>query len=425
MTHILDQAWDLLAAMPVWSLIALFWLTLLAEAPRYFLGIQATAAALLLRDHRRAGPLPPLATVSILLVGHNEEQSIAKCVRSLREQTFNRFEIVCVDDGSTDGTFAIMRRLERQGLVEAVGRLQLRGGKASGINLAARLAKGDIYVVTDCDCSFEPDAIEELLRPMAFDPRIAAVSGNILVRNWRDSITASLQGIEYLVSISLGKAFSDALDQVSCVSGAFGAFRRTSWNSIGGMDVGGGEDLDYTLRLRMRSHKVVFARHSICYTDVPASPFALFRQRNRWERDAFWIRLRKARRLFSPFERSFLWREAAHQWDFLIFNLVPATIFPFYLTWLLVNYGEFGILVLVAVALALSCLDAVTFLGAVLVTGKPVYWRLLPFLPLFGIFQSYVMRLNRLYAYVTEAISSASLTDNYVPQKLRDLVRWR
>lgn len=285
----LADAWRLLTSMPEWSLFAMLWIILLVEVPRYFIGVQTTAAALLLRDHRVYGPLGPTPSISILLVGHNEQAVIAKCVRSLRQQTFNRFEIVCVDDGSTDDTFAIMRRLQSEGLAQSVGRLQLRGGKAAGINMAARLARGDILIVTDCDCSFEPNAIEELVRPLAVDPSIAAVSGNILVRNWASSVTASLQGIEYLISISLGKTFSATLDQVACVSGAFGAFRRAAWDAIGGMDVGGGEDLDFTMRLRRRGCKIVFARHSICYTDVPADLFTLLRQRNRWERDAFWL----------------------------------------------------------------------------------------------------------------------------------------
>ena len=209
----------------------MFGIVLLTDAPRYFIGIQATAAAFILRDNRPCGPLPPLPPVSILLAGHNEEGAIEKCVRSLRKQTFNSFEIVCVDDGSSDQTFAIMRRLQSLGLVQSIGRLQLRGGKASASNLAARMAHGDILILTDCDCSFEPDAIEEILRPLATDASVVAVSGNILVRNWRRSITTAIQGIEYLVSISLGKTFSGALDQVCCVSGAFGAFRRRAWEA--------------------------------------------------------------------------------------------------------------------------------------------------------------------------------------------------
>ena len=143
---------------------------------------------------------------------------------SLRKQTFHRFEIVCVDDGSSDKTFAIMRRLQSEGLVQSFGRLQLRGGKAAALNLAARMAHGDIFIVTDCDCSFEPDAIEELLRPLAGNASVAAVSGNILVRNWRRSVTTAIQGIEYLVSISLGKTFAGVLDQVCCISGALAPF---------------------------------------------------------------------------------------------------------------------------------------------------------------------------------------------------------
>jgi cellulose synthase/poly-beta-1,6-N-acetylglucosamine synthase-like glycosyltransferase len=422
---VVTDAWTLLAGMPPLGLFGLLWLTLLAEAPRYFIGVQATAAALLLRDGRRYGPLPPLPPVSILLAGHNESDVIAKCVHSLRNQTFNDVEIVCVDDGSSDDTHAIMRALQEQGVVRTVCRLQLRGGKAAALNAAARLARGEIFVVVDCDCSFDNDAIEELLRPLACDPDIGGVSGNILVRNWKRSITASLQGIEYLVSISLGKSFANVLDQVSCASGAYGAFRRSAWTAVGGMDTGGGEDLDFTIRLRMAGWKIVFARHSICYTDVPESTFALLRQRTRWECDGFWIRLRKYRRLFAPLTRPFAWREVAHQWDFVVFTLIPTLIFPVYTGWLLATYGESGVTLLVAVAIALSVMDVVVFVCAVLVTGKPEYWRLALFLPLYGLYQSYVLRLNRFYACVSEAISSLSLKDNYVPKKVRDINGWR
>lgn len=418
-------AWHFLVALPGSAYFALLWLTILAEVPRYFLGVQATAAALLFHERRHTGPIGPLPAVSILLAGHNEEASIEKCIRSLHTQTFQNFEIVCVDDGSNDRTYEIMSRARRENLVASVARLELRGGKAAALNLAARIAKGDIFVVIDCDCSFEPDAIEELLRPFAADPDIAGSSGNILVRNWQASIITSLQAIEYLLSISLGKAFSDVLDQVVCVSGAFGAFRRDAWERVSGMDVGGGEDLDFTLRLRSCGYRVVFTRHSICYTDVPDSFYNLWRQRNRWERDAIWVRYRKYPRLMNPFSSAFNWREAFHQWDFIIFNMLPTLVSPFYMVWLLVNYGQFGVLLLTAVAMLLFTFDVVTFFVAVLITGKPVFWRLAPFLPLFGLFQSYVMRMNRLYAYVTEIIFSSSLGDNYVPQKSRDLMIWR
>ena len=419
------RAWEFIVALPDWSLIAVFWLTMIAEVPRYFVGIQATAAAVLLWGDERRGTLKHVGKVSILLVGHNEEGSIEACVRSLRDQTFNEFEIVCADDGSSDQTFAIMKRLRREGMVDAATRLDLRGGKPSAINLAARVASGDILVVIDCDCSFEPDAIQELLRPIVEDPSVAAVSGNILVRNWQRSIVTSLQAIEYLVSISLGKSYANMLGGVWCVSGAFGAFRRDAWERTFGMDPGGGEDFDFTIRLRMAGYKIVFARHSICYTDVPETLYALLRQRNRWERDGFWVQFRKYKRMFHPFRTDFSWKGLILQLDFLVFNFVPTMVFPFYLVWLLTRFGEFGLLLLAAVTIVLSALDIAVFVCAVLVTGRPVYWHLVLFLPLFGPFQSYVMRLDRFYAYVTELIFSSSKRDNYTPQKTRDWLIWK
>jgi len=389
------------------------------------MAIQATAAAVLFHENWQTTSVRTHAKVSVLLVGHNEESSIEKCVRSLRAQSFSNFEIVCVDDGSSDQTYSIMCRLQRQGLVQAVASLQLRGGKASGLNFAAQLAKGDIFVVVDCDCSFEPDAIEELIRPLITDMRISAVSGNILVRNWRESVVTSLQAIEYLHSISLGKSYSNILDQVCCVSGAWGAFRRRAWKHMGGNDVGGGEDLDFTIRLRLAGYKVVFARHAICYTDAPATLYALLRQRNRWERDAFWIRFRKYKRLASPSPNTFAWKEAVHQWDFILFNLLTTLTFPFYLAWLLSHYGDMALVILIAVAMCLFFIDVITFFTAVLITGKSCYWWLLPFLPIYGLFQSYIMRLDRFYAYVTEAICSLSNKDNYVPQPVRSWMNWK
>jgi hypothetical protein len=89
---IVVRAWDFLVALPEGSFIAMFWLTILAELPRYFVGVQATAAAALLHYDQ---PVVRFS-MSILLVGPNEEGAIESCVRSLHKQTFNQFEIVCV-----------------------------------------------------------------------------------------------------------------------------------------------------------------------------------------------------------------------------------------------------------------------------------------------------------------------------------------
>jgi cellulose synthase/poly-beta-1,6-N-acetylglucosamine synthase-like glycosyltransferase len=345
-------------------------------------------------------------------------------VASLREQTYPNLEIICVDDGSTDRTFSIMRALERQGGIDRAVRCQRRGGKPSAANLAARLATGEILVNVDCDCTFDRHAIAEIVAPFA-EPSVAAVSGNILIRNWRATVTTSLQAIEYLISISLGKTTSDAFNQVTCVSGAFGAFRRDIWNAIGGLDANSGEDFDVTMRLRARGKRIAFARKAICYTDVPETLASLARQRNRWERDAFWIRFRKFKQTLAPPSGRIPWQETIHQVDFLLFNVVCAAVFPIYLVALFLVYGSFAFYILLAAAFGLYLLDGLSFVLAVWFTGRPEYWRLAPFLVIFGPFQSYVMRFIRLGAYLDEWIFSKSRDDTYIPANVRAWSGWR
>jgi cellulose synthase/poly-beta-1,6-N-acetylglucosamine synthase-like glycosyltransferase len=415
---------DFLSAMPAESLALLFWLTLTLEVPRYAFGM---AALLFIRPWRwitRERHFVRRMKVSLLVPGHNEAASIENCLISLREQSYNDYELIVVDDGSTDGMSDIVQRLEAQGFVTRSARCRLRGGKSSAINLGARLATGDIIFVLDSDCSFDRYAIEEMLKPFS-DPRVGAVSGSVLVRNAADSITARLQAIEYMVSISLGRSVMDMFGQVTCVSGAFGAFRREAWDDIGGMDVGSGEDFDATIRLRRRGWKVAFAHASICYTDVPDTLYGLMRQRFRWERDSIWIRYRKHYRNMLPFSPEFRWSEAFHQLDFLFFHVFLAVAFPIYLVWLFLEFGPGALLISISVILVLSTLDIFAFLIAVVLMRRWEDLKLLPVLPIYGAFNSYVMRFVRLFAYLDEWIFSNSLNDDYVPAKVRAWGYWR
>ena len=415
-----------LLAATATQLIGLFWIPLIGEIPRYFFGcFGALNIYLQQRIHGRALLDPrTLGKVSVLIPGHNEADSIEKCVRSLREQSFQDFEIVCVSDGSTDETYAIMQRLQQQGLVDKIAGCHVRGGKSSGINLGMRLASGDIVVVIDCDCSFERNALEELLQPFA-DPAVGAVSGSILVRNADVNVLTSLQFIEFLIGMVLGRVMMDMMNQLPLISGAFGAFRRTAFMQVNGMDPGPGEDGDVTLRLRHAGYKIRFAAHSIGYTDVPTAFFNLMRQRNRWERDALWIRYRKHRRIYNPFRQDFQLKEAFHQLDFMILTILPTFIFPIYMVYVLTTYGELAAVVILAITFGLLALDVCTFLFAVIALGKYEFLRFLPFLLIYGLWQCWIMRMVRLYAFTLEWIYSTSRGDNFAPPKVNAWIRWK
>lgn len=421
----IQNALDMARNMPMSGIIAMLWFTLAFEVPRY--AMTYIPALLIIWRGRKAelGPLPDIGRVSVLIAGHNEADAIEKCIRSLKEQTFRDFEVICVSDGSVDETFAIMARLQREGLVDKIAECQIRGGKSSAINLGMRLASGDIVVVIDCDCSFERDAFVELLRPFS-DPQVAAVSGTVLVRNGEKTITASLQAIEYMVSICLGRTALDMFGQLSIISGAFGAFRAAAFRHAGGMDPGPGEDFDLTIRLRIAGYKIRYALRSICYTDVPVSLFNLFRQRARWERDAIWIRYRKYAWTLNPFRKDMPMSELPHQLDFLFFDVLASIIFPFFLVYVFVVFGlSYGLFMLFVLYLITLTLDFFTFVCAVLASGKPSYWRFAPFLMIYGPFKGYVMRFARLYSCTEEWIYSTSRSDSFAPPKVNAWIRWK
>ena len=317
---------DYLASLDMAALIAAFSVSVLLDLPRYTFGFLAVLVSEIGHRPRRAA-ISRLPSISVIIPGHNEAHSIRRCVLSLRQQTVRGMEIICIDDGSTDGTAAEIRRLRADGLIDVGLVCRIRSGKSSVCNLAIARARGEVIVCVDADCTFDRDAIENIVRPL-LDPRVGAVSGNIAVRNAEASLVAGVQAVEYLIGISLGKRALDFLNVVACASGAFSAFRKSAVEAIGGMDVGPGEDLDLTLRLRQAGWRIRFAHDAWCLTDVPATLGGFIRQRLRWERDALRIRLRKHRRILDPRNSGASVADLVHQFDYVVTNLLVTLVFP-------------------------------------------------------------------------------------------------
>ena len=406
------------------SLLALFWFTVIFEVPRYSLAFIAATFFGASRPRSYETVVETFApSVSVIVAGHNEADAIERCIMSLREQSLPPDEIVVISDGSRDAMPERLRDLQARGLIDQAHCTDLRAGKSAGVNLGKRFATGDIVVNVDCDCSYDRHALKAIIEPFR-DPTIGAVSGNILVRNPGASLVATFQAIEYLVSISLGKRASALTDHVVCVSGAFGAFRREAIAEVGGLDAGGGEDLDVTLRLRKAGWSIRFASDAICYTDVPTAFSALVKQRFRWERDAVRIRYRKHGDLMNPLSDRLDLKEVAHEIEFLVFNVIGAAVLPFYILWLCLTYGSLAPLVLLAAQAGLLVLDSLSFVLAALATPKARSWPLFPFVFGFGLFNGFVMRFVRLAAYLQEWLFNASVKDTYVPEKVQILRKW-
>ena len=301
------------------NLFLLAFSVLIFDIPRYTLSLLSLA---LFGVRRRSDRVPAgNASVSVIIPTFNGGSGLGPSIASLHRQTLRPVEIIVVDDGSTDETRAVAERARALGLVDMVICHGTRCGRSAAINAAARFASGDLLLTVDADTVFEPTAVARLAAAFS-DPRVGGASCNIAISNERESLWTGLQSVEYLMSISAGRSMLDVVDAIACLSGACSMYRRDIFLRQGGLDVGPGEDLEYSLRLRRLGYLIRFVPDAWAETDGPASGISLLRQRARWDRDALRIRFMMYGELsfFHRFERL---PDTLQRLDFILFDLVP------------------------------------------------------------------------------------------------------
>jgi cellulose synthase/poly-beta-1,6-N-acetylglucosamine synthase-like glycosyltransferase len=410
------QAQDVLLFLNEIDFVALFLLVIVFEIPRYTLSVLSLLMMLVAR-HPSRQRVQPRHTITVIIPAFNGGPGLLRSLLSLKEQTLAPLEVVVVDDGSVDETLALALEAKDKGLVSHVLHHSTRCGRSPAINFAARFAKGDLLFTMDADTTLDRDTLHRLA--VAFeDPTVAAASCNLTVANASASIWASLQSLEYLVSISSGKWFLDALNAVSCCSGACSMYRRSTFIAQGGLDVGPGEDLEYTLRVRRLGRKVRFVQGAWADTAVPVGFISLVRQRLRWDRDAFRIRMFQYRE-----GRLWLWGEslgsALQRFDFLIFTLAPTLLMPVYLACCIMFLGSETWALLGLIYIVLVFLDFINVALASLIAPRGLRMFNLLLMPIFTFYQGFVMKAVRLAAFSEEILWRASDSDDYVPPRVR------
>ncbi|MBI0317575.1 MULTISPECIES: bifunctional polysaccharide deacetylase/glycosyltransferase family 2 protein [Streptomyces violaceusniger group] len=216
--------------------------------------------------------------VTVLIPAYNEEAGIGTTVRSLLASTQTELQIIVIDDGSTDRTADIAARIDDP-RVRVVR--QPNAGKAAALNTGLAHAHHDIVVMADADTVFEPEAIHQLIQPLAH-PAIGAVSGNTKVGN-RRRMLGRWQHLEYVFGFNLDRRMYEVLECMPTVPGAIGAFRRDALLGVGGVSHATlAEDTDLTMALWRAGWRVVYEESAIAWTEVPTSLRQLWRQRYRW-----------------------------------------------------------------------------------------------------------------------------------------------
>lgn len=218
--------------------------------------------------------------VSVIIPAYNEATVIAASIERILDSDYRRLEVVIVDDGSTDGTAAIVKAHFRKNPRVSILVIP-NGGKANAINVGLAHTRGDIVVALDADTQFARDTISKLVRWFA-DPQVGAVAGNAKVGNRINMITR-WQALEYITAQNLERRALSALDCVTVVPGAVGAWRREAIDRLGGFPTDTlAEDQDLTIAIQKAGYKIVFDDTAIALTEAPDTWSALARQRFRW-----------------------------------------------------------------------------------------------------------------------------------------------
>jgi cellulose synthase/poly-beta-1,6-N-acetylglucosamine synthase-like glycosyltransferase len=417
--HFLGTTLEMFFSMSPEQFFLVFWPFLLLAIPRFLISEIVVLALSFRREPSAKAQYrawleanPPL--VSILLPGFNEAETLEGTVVALREQSYPNFEIIVVSDGSTDGMNEVGRRLARRGWVRYFEH-DIRGGKSSAANFALSAAHGDYIVICDADSTFDSDSIWHLMAEF-YRPHVTAVAGNLRVRNFKTNLLTRCQALQYIMSIGVGRRVTAWLGLLFIVSGAFGAFRRETLEGIGGWNTGPGEDADLTVKSRLSGGQVAFAPDAMCMTDVPDRWYAYFRQQMRWNRSTVRFRLRTYRWLIYPLHRPFNWANVLGVLDIILFQVFFAAVFPFYLFWLYSTYPSLFWKLLAGVMMMYVVVNYIHFAIALAFSERRrMDLKLLPYVPLYGLFMGWWLRSVRLLAYVDEWLFKTSYRAPYVP----------
>ncbi len=281
--------------------------------------------------------------VSILVPAFNEEHTLPENLKSILQIEYPEFEVIVINDGSTDGTLPTLtrefhlvrephdldlrlpcRRIRQVYVSRRYPNLVVvdkeRGGKSDALNAGINVSRHPLFCSVDADSLLERDCLLKVVRPFMRDARTVAGGGIIRVlngctvshgQNVEVGIPAShlarFQIVEYLRAFLFGRVGLDVLNAVLITSGAFSLYRKDVVVECGGYRTSAiGEDMElicrihHEMRRQRRPYRVTFIPDPICWTEVPERWRTLGRQRNRWHRGLMDALLSNIGMLFNP-----------------------------------------------------------------------------------------------------------------------------
>lgn len=217
--------------------------------------------------------------ISVIVPAYNAEKTIKGCLDALLNQDYNgNYEVIIVDDGSTDSTPEIVSKYQAVRLIR-----QLNAGPAAARNRGASEAKGDIILFTDSDCVPEKDWLRMMMEPFENDNSVIGVKG--IYKTRQKEIAARFVQLEYEDKYDKMKK-DETIDFIDTYSAAF---KKDIFLSMGGYDtsfpVACAEDVDLSYRMSAGGYKMVFNPNAVVYHIHPNTLTSYLKKKYKF---AFW-----------------------------------------------------------------------------------------------------------------------------------------
>lgn len=282
--------------------------------------------------------------VSIVVPAHNEEVTIVESVRSLLSLEYRLYEIIVVDDGSSDNTSEevckafnmhkinrpIQKKIacqseevvyESHGWKVPITLIRKKnGGKADALNMGINASKYPYFICMDADSALQYDSLEKIVAPVLEDASVIAVGGAVRpsngteIENGRVSsykmpnkLIPCMQVLEYDRSFLAARILFDKFNGSVIISGAFGLFKKSAVIDAGGYDpTTMGEDMELVVKLHAYCrendipYRIRYASNAICWTQAPERLRDLCKQRRRWHIGLFQSMTRHKKIMFNP-----------------------------------------------------------------------------------------------------------------------------
>ena len=220
--------------------------------------------------------------VTILIPCHNEEAEAEETLTALANLDYPNYDIIAINDGSTDRTAEILDGLAARIPRLHVAHLAQNQGKSTAMNIGAHLARSEILVGTDGDALLDRHSLTWFVSRLQSDRRIGGVTGNPRIRN-RATLLGQLQVGEYSSIVGLIKRAQSVYGWIFTVSGVMCAFRRRALHEIGFWSPTTlTDDVEVSWRMQLAGWRIAYEPKALCWILMPETLKGLWRQRLRW-----------------------------------------------------------------------------------------------------------------------------------------------